>query len=69
MQADLRAGAERVMIPADSAMLAGFHEQGHVQAPDRIGRVLARVALRAPREWSGTVVVWNDERAQGLLDA
>ena len=69
MQADLRASAERVMIPADSAMLIGFHEQGHVQAPDLIGRVLARVALRAPHEWSGTIVVWNDERAKGLLDA
>jgi NAD(P)-dependent dehydrogenase (short-subunit alcohol dehydrogenase family) len=69
MQTYLRTQAEAAMIPSDYAMFVGFNERGLIQPPDRIGRVLARVALRAPREWSGTVVVWDDERAQGLLAA
>lgn len=67
MHAFIRAEAQPAMQPADYALFVGLYEQGHLRPPDDIGRILAHVALRAPRSWSGTLVAWDDAQVQGLL--
>jgi NAD(P)-dependent dehydrogenase (short-subunit alcohol dehydrogenase family) len=68
MQTFIRTQGRPRMLPADHALFVGMHEQGHLRPPDDAGRVLAHVALRAPRDWSGTIVAWNDERVQRLIN-
>lgn len=67
MQSFIRAKGMPVMLPADYAIFAGFHEQRQLRPPDDAGRVLAHVALRSPRDWSGTVVTWDDARVCSLI--
>lgn len=69
MQTSVRVGGEAAMVPADRALFRSFQEQGALTRPEVPGRVLAHLALRAPRSFSGTIVAWNEERAQQLLDA
>jgi NAD(P)-dependent dehydrogenase (short-subunit alcohol dehydrogenase family) len=69
MHAFIRAEAQPAMLPADYALFVGLYEQGHLRPPDEVGRILAHVALRAPRSWSGTLVAWNDPQVQSLLAA
>jgi hypothetical protein len=48
-------------------MFVGMYEQGQLRPPDAPGRALAHVALRAQREWTGTIVAWDDPRLQSLV--
>jgi len=67
MHSFIRAEGQPAMLPADYAMFVGLHEQGHLRPPEDPGRALAHVALRAPREWSGAVMAWDDPRVQSLM--
>lgn len=67
MHAFIRAEAQPAMQPADHALFVGLYEQGHLRPLADIGRILAHVALRAPRSWSGTLVAWDDAQVQSLL--
>lgn len=69
MQSFIRAEGGPVMLPADYAIFTSFHQQGQLRSPEDPGRVLAHVALRSPREWSGTIVAWDDPRAGSLIAA
>lgn len=67
MQAFIRAEGGPVMLAADHAIFVGLHAQGQLRPPEEAGRILAHVALRSPRDWSGTIVAWDDARVHGLI--
>jgi NAD(P)-dependent dehydrogenase (short-subunit alcohol dehydrogenase family) len=69
MHTFVRVEGEAAMLPADHALFKGFHESGALTQPEVPGRVLAHLALRAPRSFSGALIAWNEERAQRLIDA
>lgn len=68
MQTFIRAEGQPAMLSADHAMFVSFHQQGLLRPPEVPGRALAHLALRAPHEWTGTIVSWDDPRVQSLID-
>jgi 3-oxoacyl-[acyl-carrier protein] reductase len=63
----IRAEGRPAMVRADYAIFEGLYEQGQLRPPESTGRPLAHVALRAPRDWSGTIVAWDDARVQNMI--
>jgi len=55
-------------MPAEShRKFQQYYERGELLSPEVPGRALATLALRAPHEWSGDFVGWNEERVQALV--
>jgi NAD(P)-dependent dehydrogenase (short-subunit alcohol dehydrogenase family) len=69
MQVLLRDEGGSAMASDDHAIFMGLQQQGKLTSPDVPARVLAHVALRAPHDWTGTILVWDDERAAALAGA
>jgi NAD(P)-dependent dehydrogenase (short-subunit alcohol dehydrogenase family) len=62
MQALIRAEGSGGMSAAQVAYFAGLKAEGQLRPPEIPGRVLAWLALRAPREWSGAFLDADDPR-------
>ena len=67
MQATIREKGKGRMAERNYAYLSGMHEQGKLLSPDLPGLATACLALYAPRDWSGQVMRWDDERVQELV--
>ncbi len=67
MQATIRATGRSGMTENDYRRLACLYEQGRLVPPLLPGRAMAALALRAPKEWSGETIQWDDERIQQIL--
>jgi NAD(P)-dependent dehydrogenase (short-subunit alcohol dehydrogenase family) len=66
MQATIRATGRTGMAESDYQRLSGLYEQGRMVPPHLPGRALATVALRAPHEWSGETVQWDEEKMKTI---
>lgn len=66
MQEKIRAVAEERLPEPWSTMFMDLHQRGMLTPPDRPGRIIAWMALHAPREWSGQMVDGDDP---ALLEA
>lgn len=67
MQAVIRQEGARGMTESAHARFVAYHEEGGLLPADVPGMALAIVAMRAPREWSGAFVAWDEERVQTLV--
>ncbi len=67
MQAQIRSDGDKGMSTSDHQRFLDYHEQGELQPPEMPGRALAALALRAPHEWSGEFLAWDEERVQQLV--
>lgn len=68
MQTLIRTEGQPAMLPGDYALFVNYYEQGQLRLPESSGRALAHIALRAPHEWTGTIVSWDDPRVQTMID-
>ncbi len=60
MQNEIREkGATGMTVQAHSRFME-MHEQGNLLPPEKPGRAIALLALRAPREWNGRFLSWDD---------
>ena len=66
MQAVVRREGQKGMPVNTYKRFVAFHEQGKLLSPEEPGQATARLALFAPREWSGEFIAWNEERVQNL---
>ncbi|MCP4426888.1 MAG: SDR family NAD(P)-dependent oxidoreductase [Chloroflexi bacterium] len=66
MQTVIRRDGAAGMPVESHAKFLTLHEEGELLPPELPGRALAALALRAPREWSGEFLNWNEERVQAL---
>jgi NAD(P)-dependent dehydrogenase (short-subunit alcohol dehydrogenase family) len=66
MQAMIRREGQKGMPVSTYKRFVAFHEQGKLLPAEEPGRATARLALFAPREWSGEFIAWNEERVQNL---
>ena len=67
MQATVRSAGKKSMPEESHAYFVNLFEKGKLLPPDAPGRVLAGLALKAPHEWSGECLLWNDEKVKTLL--
>ncbi|MDX1615348.1 MAG: SDR family NAD(P)-dependent oxidoreductase [Candidatus Promineifilaceae bacterium] len=68
MQATIREEGAAGMTKADHERFIRFQEKDQLLDPTIPGRVLAYLALRAPAEWSGEFLSWDDEKVQALTE-
>ncbi|SCZ91932.1 BZ3500_MvSof-1268-A1-R1_Chr5-3g08228 [Microbotryum saponariae] len=61
MQTSLRATGEQHMSAKDFSKFTGLHERGELVPPEKPGAVLAGLAIKATKEWSGNFVSWDAE--------
>ena len=66
MQAQIRREGERGMTEGEHQRFMQYHQRGQLQPPEKPGRALAALALRAPRAWSGEFLSWDEGRVQRL---
>jgi NAD(P)-dependent dehydrogenase (short-subunit alcohol dehydrogenase family) len=67
MQAVIRAKARGKTPDAFYQYFVDLHEKGGLLPPEIPARVAVDLALRAPPEWSGEILQWNDDRVQEFL--
>ena len=68
MQAALRKDGPGVMPPDQAAFYLNLKEQGQLEPPMVPGRVVAWLALKAPHEWSGRFLSYDDEEVKSATD-
>jgi len=61
MQREIREVHHERMSEGDRGKFKGLKEQGALLRPEQPGRVIARLAVGARREFSGRFLSWNDE--------
>lgn len=66
MQAVIRRQGAEGMTAKKHNYFVRLHESNELLPPETPGRALALLALRAPRQWSGEFIQWNEERIQLL---
>lgn len=66
MQAVIRARGKGRMAEANYRRLAGAYETGSLLPPHLPGRAMAALALFAPREWSGELLAWDEDRVKEI---
>jgi NAD(P)-dependent dehydrogenase (short-subunit alcohol dehydrogenase family) len=47
--------------------IVSLHEEGKLLPPETPAPAAVSLALKAPREWSGEILQWDDGRVQGLV--
>lgn len=67
MQRQIRTEGAKGMPAETHAMFVNWHENGALLAPEQPAKALAALALNAPLEMSGTVVMWDDEKVMSLV--
>ncbi len=67
MQTQIRRDGAAGMSHAEYQKFIQYHEGGMLNPPEQPGRVLAVLALFAPRTWSGEFISWEDDRIQELI--
>ena len=67
MQAQIREQGAGIMPPPLHAKFIAYQREARLQPPEVVARVLIAAALRAPHEWSGRFVAYDDEEVQALL--
>lgn len=68
MQQTIRQDGSAGMSAQSYAKFVGYHEAGELQSPFVVGRVLAALALHAPREWTGEFINVSEERLTALVN-
>lgn len=66
MQGLIRAEGAQTMEDERHAYFVDAHEHGDLLPPEKPGRALALLALRADPSWSGEFMSWDDERVAQL---
>lgn len=66
MQTLIRQEGHKGMPPKTYERFVGYHERGELLPPEEPGRAIAKLALYAPREWSGEFLSWDEQRVQRL---
>ncbi len=64
MQAAIRERGREGMPPEEHARFLRYHREGTLLPPEVPGRILAWLALHAPRAWSGRSFAWDDPELQ-----
>ncbi len=59
MQVDIRAVHSKKMAPEEAKKFHELHETGKLLTPEQPGHVIAKLALRAPKELSGQFLSWD----------
>jgi len=67
MQQQIREQGAAGMAPDVHARFVAKYVNGRLLPPEKPGATLAALALRAPAEWSGEFVTWDDDKVQALL--
>ncbi|WEW59471.1 short chain dehydrogenase [Emydomyces testavorans] len=68
MQEELRSQHVEVLGPKDSERFLTAHKEGKLLPPAKPGRVIAKLAVSAPRELSGKFLSWNSEELKDYQD-
>jgi len=66
MQEIIRREGAKGMPEQIYAHFIRLHQDRQLISPELPGQALALIALYAPHEWSGSVILWNDSRVQML---
>ncbi len=69
MQEDIRTYGVQGMPPEWHRRFIRYKEEGRLQPPEKIGRMVAFLALDAPREWSGRFLTYYEEPLRSWLEA
>lgn len=69
MQGDIRAYGAEGMPPEWHRRFVRYKEEGRLQPPENIGRMVAFLALEAPQEWSGRFLTYYEEPLRSWLEA
>ena len=69
MQRDIRSYGAEGMPPEWHRRFVRYKEEGRLQPPEKIGRMIAFLALDAPREWSGRFLTYYEEPLRSWLEA
>jgi NAD(P)-dependent dehydrogenase (short-subunit alcohol dehydrogenase family) len=68
MQALIREQGGEGMPEEVHRRFVGYHRQGQLLPPEVPGCVLAALVLRAPAEWSGAFLSWDEEEVRALAE-
>ena len=68
MQRDIREKHSGAMDPKDAERFAELKTKGGLLKPEQPGHVIARLALEAPKEFSGKFLTWNAEELKDFQD-
>lgn len=60
MQDEIREKGATGMPTEAHSRFVEMHKQGNLLPPEKPGRAIALLALRAPREWNGRFLSWDD---------
>jgi NAD(P)-dependent dehydrogenase (short-subunit alcohol dehydrogenase family) len=60
MQNEIREKGATGMLPEAHNRFVAMHEQGNLLPPEKPGRVIALLALHAPKDWNGRFLSWDD---------
>jgi NAD(P)-dependent dehydrogenase (short-subunit alcohol dehydrogenase family) len=66
MQDEIRDKGATGMPAAAHNRFVQMHEQGNLLPPEKPGRAIALLALRAPRKWNGRFLSWDDPEIAAL---
>ncbi len=67
MQTTIRETGANRMASKNYEMLSNLYEQGKLLPAEQPGKSIAALTLFAPHEWSGEIILWNDERVLQLI--
>ena len=68
MQAVIRNEGMAGMTKVDHRRFVERFEQGELVSPERSGRALVKLALYAPRAWSGEFLSWDEQRVEEIMN-
>ncbi len=69
MQEDIRKYGAQGMPPEWHQRFIRYKEEGRLQPPEKVGRMVAFLALDAPHEWSGRFLSFYEEPLRSWLEA
>ncbi len=67
MQADIRVHGAQGMPEEWHQRFIRYHQEGRLQPPEKIGQMVALLALHAPHEWSGRFLAYYEEPLRSWL--
>jgi NAD(P)-dependent dehydrogenase (short-subunit alcohol dehydrogenase family) len=66
MQAYIRSTGQDVMIQSEYEKFIKYKKFGELLPPELPGEALIKLAMFAPKSWSGDFVQWNEDRVSDL---
>ena len=69
MQVEVRQKGDQAMQAEQHARYLEYKKSGKLLDPAYVGRIVAALALKAPKAWSGEFIDIRDERVQALLES